>query len=111
MKVLIFPESEQPLFLQALQILRNTYKDVVGFCGKLKISSMQRYTILLRYPALAHVPLCDENTKKSDLSLISREFTRMLDFAKSARNPLDIDNLREQILSAYGAYNIYSEET
>ena len=59
---------------------------------------------------LAHVPLCDENTKKSDLSLISREFTRMLDFAKSARNPLDIDNLREQILSAYGAYNIYSEE-
>ena len=27
---------------------------------------------------LAHVPLCDENTKKSDLSLISREFTRML---------------------------------
>lgn len=59
---------------------------------------------------LEYVPLCDETTKKSDLSLISREFTRMLDFAKSARNPLDIDNLREQILSAYGAYKIYLEE-
>lgn len=59
---------------------------------------------------LQYVQFCDADVKKADLSLITREFNRMLDFANSARNPLDIDNLKEQILSAYGAYNIYSEE-
>ncbi len=59
---------------------------------------------------LNNVQFCDADTKKADLSLITREFTRMLDFANSARNPLDIDNLKEQILGAYGAYNIYLED-
>lgn len=59
---------------------------------------------------LQYVQFCESDIKKADLSLITREFNRMLDFANSARNPLDIDNLKEQILSAYGAYNIYSED-
>ena len=56
------------------------------------------------------VEFCSDEERKTDLSLIRKEFVRMMDFAKSARNPYSIDMLKESILAAYGAYNFNSEE-
>ncbi|WP_297965861.1 DEAD/DEAH box helicase family protein [uncultured Anaerovibrio sp.] len=39
--------------------------------------------------------------KKRDMSLIDREFNRMIEFASAARNPSDIDSLQEKIHEAY----------
>lgn len=56
------------------------------------------------------VEYCSEEERKVDLSLIRKEFVRMMDFANSARNPFSIDMLKESILNAYGAYNFSMEE-
>ena len=39
--------------------------------------------------------------KKRDMSLIDREFKRMIEFASAARNPSDIESLQEIIHEAY----------
>lgn len=56
------------------------------------------------------VKFCDDDERKVDLSLIRKEFVRMMDFANSARNSYSIDMLKESILAAYGAYNFSSED-
>lgn len=45
-----------------------------------------------------------------EISLIRKELSRMMDFAETSRNPLDIDNLKEQLLLAYNVYNIEEGE-
>ena len=42
--------------------------------------------------------------KKMELSLIRKEFTRMTDFANTAKNSIETDNLKQLILQEYGAY-------
>lgn len=51
-----------------------------------------------------------EEERRMELSLIRKEFTRMLDFAKTAKNPMDTDKLKHQILQEYGAYGNLMEE-
>lgn len=48
--------------------------------------------------------------KKYDLSLVKREFQRMIDFADTARNPSEIDHLKNLINNAYMIKMYYSEE-
>lgn len=50
---------------------------------------------------LEDVAFCDENTRQQDLSLVRREFNRMLDFAETAENPSEIDMLRYDIINTY----------
>lgn len=50
---------------------------------------------------LDDVRYCSAKERESDLSLVRREFDRMLDFAETARNPLEIDDLKENIMDAY----------
>ena len=50
---------------------------------------------------LDDVKYLSPDEKKRDLSLIDREFKRMLEFASAARNPSDIDCLQEIINNAY----------
>lgn len=59
---------------------------------------------------ISNVEFCSMEDRKIDLSLIKKELTRMMDFANTARNPLSIDSLKEEILNAYGVYNIDIEE-
>lgn len=51
---------------------------------------------------LNEVVYCDSQERKIDLNLIHREFERMEDFASTARNPSDIDKLRQTIFNTYG---------
>lgn len=48
---------------------------------------------------------------KIDLTLVERELNRMMEFADAAENPFMIDELRNKILDAYGAYRIIGGET
>lgn len=50
---------------------------------------------------LETVHICDENELAYDLSLVKKEFVRMLDFAETARNKFEIDDLKENIQNAY----------
>lgn len=50
---------------------------------------------------LEEVRFCSPEELQYDLSLINKEFTRMLDFAETARNPAEIDDLRDKILELY----------
>lgn len=50
---------------------------------------------------LEDVRYCDEETKKSDLSLVKREFGRMLEFGCMSKRPADIEELRLKILEYY----------
>jgi superfamily II DNA or RNA helicase len=59
---------------------------------------------------LQDVYLCSDEEKKMDLTLIKKEFNRMMDFANSALKSYDVDELKESILTAYGVYNLDSEE-
>lgn len=59
---------------------------------------------------LEYAEFCSPEEIKSELSLIKKEFDRMMDFANSARNPYSIDELKESILNAYGVYNLNLEE-
>lgn len=59
---------------------------------------------------LRQVKFCDIEERKLDLTLIQKEFIRMMDFANSAKNPFEIDMLKENILNTYGAYNLNLEE-
>ena len=47
------------------------------------------------------VQFCDKHQLEADLSLVRKEFNRMLDFAETARNPLAIDDLKEKIQLTY----------
>jgi superfamily II DNA or RNA helicase len=59
---------------------------------------------------LEYTEFCSPEEIKAELSLIKKEFDRMMDFANSARNPYSIDELKESILNAYGVYNLNLEE-
>lgn len=50
---------------------------------------------------LDSVAYCSEQDLSCDLSLVRKEFTRMIDFAETARNPFEIDDLKEKIQKAY----------
>ena len=50
---------------------------------------------------LEDVKYCSPEEISSDLSLVKKEFARMLDFAETARNPFEIDDLKDRILEAY----------
>lgn len=50
---------------------------------------------------LEDVQYCDMQEIEYDLTLVRKEFTRMLDFAETARNPFEIDELKEQIQETY----------
>ena len=50
---------------------------------------------------LDSVAYCDEQELSYDLSLVRKEFIRMMDFAETARNPFEIDDLKESIQKAY----------
>lgn len=50
---------------------------------------------------LEEVQFCSEEELSCDLSLVRKEFLRMIDFAETARNPCEIDKLKEDIQNAY----------
>lgn len=50
---------------------------------------------------LEEVQFCSEEELLCDLSLVRKEFLRMIDFAETARNPFEIDKLKEDIQYAY----------
>lgn len=50
---------------------------------------------------LEEVQYCSSEELACDLSLVRKEFLRMLDFAETARNPFEIDELKESIQKAY----------
>ena len=50
---------------------------------------------------LEEVQFCSEEKLSCDLSLVRKEFLRMIDFAETARNPFEIDKLKEDIQNAY----------
>ena len=50
---------------------------------------------------LDDVPFCSEEEISCDLLLVRKEFFRMIDFAETARNPFEIDKLKEDIQDAY----------
>lgn len=50
---------------------------------------------------LDQVAYCSSEELEYDLSLVKKEFNRMLEFAETARNPLEIDQLKEEILNTY----------
>lgn len=50
---------------------------------------------------LEEVRFCSEEELSCDLSLVRKEFLRMIDFAETARNPFEIDKLKEDIQNAY----------
>ena len=50
---------------------------------------------------LEEVQFCSEEELSCDLSLVRKEFLRMIDFAETARNPFEIDKLKEVIQNAY----------
>ncbi len=50
---------------------------------------------------LEEVQFCSEEELLCDLSLVRKEFLRMIDFAETARNPYEIDKLKEDIQNAY----------
>lgn len=50
---------------------------------------------------LETVAYCSEEDLSYDLSLVRKEFARMIDFAETARNPFEIDELKESIQKAY----------
>lgn len=50
---------------------------------------------------LEEVQFCSEEERSCDLSLVRKEFLRMIDFAETARNPFEIDKLKEDIQYAY----------
>ena len=60
---------------------------------------------------LEDVEFCSSEEIRLELSLIKKEFVRMMDFANSARNPFEIDELKEQILKAYRVYDLRMEDT
>ncbi len=47
------------------------------------------------------VQFCEKHELEYDLSLVRKEFIRMLDFSETARNPLSIDDLKEKIQNTY----------
>ena len=53
---------------------------------------------------------CSVEELKCDLSLLRKEFVRMMDFADNSRNPWSVDNLKKEILSKYGLYEINMED-
>lgn len=50
---------------------------------------------------LEEVQYCSPQECQYDLSLVRKEFTRMVDFSETAKNPSDIDSIRDAILDAY----------
>lgn len=54
---------------------------------------------------LNEVKYLSEEERKHDLSLVQREFTRMIDFSETARNPSKISELKREIEEAYSINN------
>lgn len=50
---------------------------------------------------LSDVQFCSPEELEYDLTLVRKEFARMLDFAQTARNPFDIDSLKDEIQETY----------
>jgi len=50
---------------------------------------------------LDKVKFCSPEEKSYDLSLVKKEFERMLDFADTARNKFEIDSVKDAIMNAY----------
>lgn len=59
---------------------------------------------------LSDVKYLSEEEKKYDLSLVRREFARMIDFANTARNPSEIDLLKKEIEETYATKKLKLEE-
>lgn len=64
---------------------------------------------------LNQVRYCSGEELEFDYSLVKREFSRMIDFARTARNPFDIDSIRREIIETYniddnGGYDYGSEQ-
>ena len=58
---------------------------------------------------LEDVELCSPDELNFDLTLVRKEFVRMMDFAATARNPSSISELRDNILSAYNQNCIWED--
>lgn len=56
--------------------------------------------------AIENISCVDLNERKVELGLVKKELVRMMDFAETANNPKETDELRSILLNAYGAYNI-----
>jgi len=50
---------------------------------------------------LDEVQYCSPQACQYDLSLVRKEFARMIDFAETARNPAEIDGIKDAIMEAY----------
>ena len=59
---------------------------------------------------LDEVEFTSPEEKRMELGLINKEFVRMMDFAETSRNPLAVDELKEQILEKYNVLNIEWED-
>lgn len=54
---------------------------------------------------LREVQFCSNEEKKEDLSLVRKEFRRMLEFASASLNPADVALLRQEITETYSIIN------
>lgn len=55
---------------------------------------------------LDKVQFCSPKEKEYDLTLVRKEFQRLLDFAETARNQFEVDSLRDEILRKYNILEI-----
>ena len=59
---------------------------------------------------LSDVKYLSAEERKYDLSLVRREFARMVDFSNTARNPSEIDLLKQEIEETYETRNLILDE-
>ena len=59
---------------------------------------------------LSETEFLDSDEIRIELSLIRKEFERMMDFANTAMNPLETDELKELIQRKYGMYDLNLED-
>lgn len=59
---------------------------------------------------LSDVKYLSAEERKYDLSLVRREFARMVNFANTARNPSEIDLLKQEIEETYETRNLILDE-
>ena len=50
---------------------------------------------------LEDVTYIDSNTRKHDIAMVKREFVRMREFAEDAENPMDAEEIKQDILNTY----------
>lgn len=59
---------------------------------------------------LSDVKYLSADEKKSDMTLVKREFARMIDFANTAKNPSNIEELKRKIEDAYSITTVMLNE-